>query len=180
MAGNSILDKLDNLIECSPENFFSVRGARYRPLFPATWPRFMRLPLRRWCRGLSTCRGASPERACPSTAPRGGTFGGRVIAQEWAGCSTNRRIRRPFGEFNLYRTTTPVPQGRNNQEPGTEVPGIRYKTDESRQGRHRYPKCHSVPSLSGLDHFVRPTRHFRAGLLIVPSLRDLVQWCNTA
>jgi hypothetical protein len=31
-----------------------------------------------------------------------------------------------------------------------------------------------VPSLSGLDRFVRPTRHFRAGLLIVPSLRDCV------
>jgi hypothetical protein len=30
-----------------------------------------------------------------------------------------------------------VPQGRNNQEPGTEVPGIRYKTDESRLGRHK-------------------------------------------
>jgi hypothetical protein len=30
-----------------------------------------------------------------------------------------------------------------------------------------------VPSLSGLDHFAQPTRHFRAGLLIVTSLRDL-------
>jgi len=33
-------------------------------------------------------------------------------------------------------------------------------------------ECHPVPSLSGLDPFPSPTRHFRAGLLIVPSLRD--------
>ena len=33
----------------------------------------------------------------------------------------------------------------------------------------------SVPSLPGLDPLVMLTRHFRAGLLIVPSLRDLVR-----
>ena len=31
-----------------------------------------------------------------------------------------------------------------------------------------------MPSLPGLDPLVMPTRHFRAGLLIVPSLRDWV------
>ena len=35
-------------------------------------------------------------------------------------------------------------------------------------------ECRSVPSLPGLDPLVMPTRHFRAGLLIVPSLRDWV------
>ena len=73
-----------------------------------------------------------------------------------------------------------VPKGRNNQEPGTGVPGTDTNQDESRKGRHiatRNPclfkgswlrkKC--VPSLSGLDHFAKPTRHSRAGLLIVPS-----------
>jgi hypothetical protein len=35
-------------------------------------------------------------------------------------------------------------------------------------------ECRSVPSLPGLDPLVMLTRHFRAGLLIVPSLRDWV------
>jgi hypothetical protein len=35
-------------------------------------------------------------------------------------------------------------------------------------------ECRSVPSLPGLDPLVILTRHFRAGLLIVPSLRDWV------
>jgi hypothetical protein len=77
------------------------------------------------------------------------------------------------------------------------------ETDESRQGRHNptsdYPGARN-PSLfkpcshesggfgsmpfcavpAGLDHFSRATRHFRAGLLIVPSLRDLAQRCDIA
>jgi len=35
-----------------------------------------------------------------------------------------------------------------------------------------YIMKHPVASLSGLDPFPSPTRHFRAGLLFVPSLRD--------
>jgi hypothetical protein len=76
------------------------------------------------------------------------------------------------------------------------------KTDESRQGRHNstsdaphaesklfkassheradWDQCRSVPSLSGLDQFGKPTRHSRAGLLIVPSLRDSARWCDAA
>src|ERR1700722_18318702 len=46
------------------------------------------------------------------------------------------------------------------------------------QGRRRKSlmgnECSSVPSLPGLDPLVTLTRHFRAGLLIVPSLRDWV------
>jgi hypothetical protein len=36
----------------------------------------------------------------------------------------------------------------------------------------------AVPS--GLIVSVYDSRHFRAGLLIVPSLRDLARWCDAA
>jgi hypothetical protein len=39
-------------------------------------------------------------------------------------------------------------------------------------GRHGRGRLDIVPSLPGLAHFVKSTRHFRAGLLFVPSLRD--------
>ena len=45
----------------------------------------------------------------------------------------------------------------------------------SNQEEADWDECCYVPSLPGLDPLVMLTRHFRAGLLIVPSLRDLVR-----
>ena len=38
--------------------------------------------------------------------------------------------------WKLVEATDPVPKGRNNQEPGTEVPGRHNQRIESRKGRH--------------------------------------------
>jgi hypothetical protein len=45
------------------------------------------------------------------------------MAQERANCARIIAKQRPLGRSKLYLITAPVPQGRNNQEPGTEVPG---------------------------------------------------------
>ena len=39
--------------------------------------------------------------------------------------------------WKLFEATDTVPKGRNNQEPGTEVPGRHYQRIEPRKGRHR-------------------------------------------
>jgi hypothetical protein len=104
----------------------------------------------------------------------------------------------PVETSKLHHTTDQVPQGRNKQEPGTEVPGTDTNQDESRQGRHRRAslqissfvfgclKRHGFRVQESPDVGVcRPcrdsssslsdSRHFLAGLQIVTSLRDLVR-----
>jgi hypothetical protein len=115
------------------------------------------------------------------------------MTQEWADCSRNNRARSE--NPSCIAPPSQVPKGRNNQEPGTEVPGTGTDQDESRKGRHsptrnpcllkassheRVDSENSVPSLSGLVFGYMGSRHFRAGLLIVPSLRDLARRCNAA
>jgi hypothetical protein len=82
---------------------------------------------------------------------------------------------RALGEFGPLCTTEPVPQGRHNPASNyscTQNPSL-FKTSSHEMAD--LESCYSVPSLAGLYHFVNDSRHFRAGLLIVPSLRD---WCR--
>jgi hypothetical protein len=75
------------------------------------------------------------------------------------------RTKRIFCNSNCIAPLHQVPKGRNNEEPGTEVPGIKRK--QMSPGRDGTIRRHCVPSLSGLDHF--PALPCRALHCYVPS-----------